>query len=115
MNVAIPDSMIENDSIIHRARQMVLESHDKLIKSGDIAEKLGMNPSYFSVYFKNKTGENFRDFANRVKIEEGKKLLIESDLSVEDIALSLGYSDYRSFNRIFRSQTGMTPSEFRKE
>ena len=104
-----------NDPIIHRARQMVLSSYDKLIKSSDIAEKLGMNASYFSVYFKNKTGENFRDFTNRVKIDEGKRLLIESDLSVEEIALSLGYSDYRSFNRIFRGQTGKTPSDFRKD
>lgn len=115
MNIAIPDSIKGNDPIIHRARQMVLSSYDKLIRSSDIAEKLGMNASYFSVYFKNKTGENFRDFTNRVKIDEGKRLLIESDLSVEEIALSLGYSDYRSFNRIFRGQTGKTPSDFRKD
>lgn len=115
MNISIPDSIMGNDPIIHRARQMVLSSYDKLIKSSDIAEKLGMNASYFSVYFKNKTGENFRDFTNRVKIDEGKRLLIESDLSVEEIALSLGYSDYRSFNRIFRGQTGKTPSDFRKD
>ncbi|MGN0905532.1 MAG: response regulator [Bullifex sp.] len=50
MDTAIPESAADNDPVIHRARQMVMENPDRLVRSSDIAEKLGMNASYFSVY-----------------------------------------------------------------
>ncbi|MGN0906173.1 MAG: helix-turn-helix domain-containing protein [Bullifex sp.] len=67
------------------------------------------------LYYKNKTGETFRDYTGRLKTDEGKRLLLETNLSVEEIALNLGYSDYRSFIRIFRQQTGKSPTDFRRD
>ena len=93
---------------------IVKANPDKIIHSAEVAKEVGMNATYFSTYYKNKTGETFRTFINRSRVEYAKKLLIETNLSVEELGLQLGYSDYRSFHRIFKQQEGMAPSDYRK-
>lgn len=110
----IPEALLENDPIIHKARLIVKANPDKIIHSAEVAKEVGMNATYFSTYYKNKTGETFRTFINRSRVEYAKKLLIETNLSVEELGLQLGYSDYRSFHRIFKQQEGMAPSDYRK-
>ena len=112
--VAIPETQLENDMIIHKARMIVKANPNKIIHSSDIARQVGMNSTYFSTYYKNKTGETFRTYINRTRVEYAKALLVETNLSVEEISLELGYSDYRSFHRIFKQQVGVAPSDFRR-
>lgn len=110
----IPEAQMENDPIIHKARMIVKANPDRIVHASDVAKEVGMNATYFSTYYKNKTGETFRTYINRYRVEYAKKLLIETNLSVEEIGLQLGYSDYRSFNRIFKQLEGLAPSDYRK-
>ncbi|CAI6080652.1 HTH-type transcriptional activator RhaR [Cohnella sp. JJ-181] len=79
-----------------------------------LAEKLKMNSSYLSSYFKGKTGVNIVDYINETRIARAKELLSDHRAKINDVATSVGYRNITSFNRMFKKFTGMTPSEFRK-
>ncbi|MBW7454786.1 helix-turn-helix domain-containing protein [Paenibacillus sepulcri] len=76
------------------------------------ADMVGMSPSYLSRLFKKEMGMNFLDFVVDCKVVEAKRLLLESDRTVSDIATAIGYSE-RNLNRIFQRYSRMTPSAFR--
>jgi AraC-like DNA-binding protein len=80
-----------------------------------VAEHLHITGGYLSTYFKEKTGEYFVDYINGVRIREAKRMLLETDLKVQDIATRSGYQNINSFNRMFKKFSGMSPREFRKE
>ncbi|MDY4611003.1 MAG: response regulator [Sphaerochaetaceae bacterium] len=112
-NIVIPRSKITNDPIIFQAKKLIDDNINLNITAQEIAGRLNINFTYFSTYFKAKTGQNFRTYLNERKNDHAKKLLNDDMLSIEDIAHSLGYTDYRSFWRIFKNANGITPSEYR--
>ena len=112
-DVIIPEARIANMPEIHIAKKYIENNLDRIVSSNEIALKLGMNPTYFSTFFKQKTGENFRAYVNRVKNDKAKEMLAIPDLSIEEIAHSLGYTDYRSFHRIFKQMNDESPTTYR--
>ncbi len=80
-----------------------------------LADKLNMSAAYLSVYIKEKTGMNFSDHINQVRVRKAKQLLVETDLNMNDIGLQIGYRNVTSFNRMFKKLTGMAPGEYRKQ
>jgi AraC-like DNA-binding protein len=60
-------------------------------------------------------GETPHEFVTRRRIEEAKKLLLAGDQSVTDICFDLGYESLGSFSMRFRSLTGLSPANFRRE
>ncbi|MCU6712230.1 AraC family transcriptional regulator [Paenibacillus sp. J5C_2022] len=79
-----------------------------------VADKLNITPGYLSSYFKEKTGTNFSDYLNDLRIVRAKKLLMNLELRIQDVAAGVGYSNVNSFIRMFKRYTGITPGEFRK-
>lgn len=76
------------------------------------AELVGISPSYLSRLFKKETGVSFLDFVKETKVEEAKRLLVETDDNVKDIAERIGYSE-RNLNRMFNQYLNMSPSQYR--
>ncbi|NOU92660.1 helix-turn-helix domain-containing protein [Paenibacillus sp. LMG 31456] len=79
-----------------------------------LADKLNMSVAYLSVYIKEKTGVNFSEHINAVRIRKAKELLALNELSVQDISSLIGYRNVTSFIRMFKKMTGMPPGEFRR-
>ncbi|WP_368406764.1 helix-turn-helix domain-containing protein [uncultured Ruminococcus sp.] len=63
--------------------------------------------------FKKQTGIDLSEFIRRKKIQEAERLL-ETDRSLSDIGVLLGFSSQSHFTRVFKEIHGMTPTEFRK-
>jgi len=80
-----------------------------------IAEKVNMNPTYFSVFFKKKTGKGVIEYLTGIRMEEAKKLLQETDSKTYQVAEQVGYPDAAYFSNQFKRYTGMTPQEFRNK
>lgn len=76
------------------------------------AELVSMSPAHVSRLFRKSMGTSFVDYVVNRKIEEIKRMLVETDCSVGDIASEVGYSE-RSIYRIFCKITGMSPTEYR--
>lgn len=79
----------------------------------DVADKLGLTPSYFSHYFKKMTGETFVQYRMRKRIERAKQLLAIPHVKIIDIVVEVGYESYPHFSRTFKKATGISPTEFR--
>ena len=76
------------------------------------ADMLHFSPSHFSKTFKKLMGMNYVTYVNMVRIEHAVQLLNGSKHRMTDIALECGFSNIRSFNRVFKEITGYTPSKF---
>lgn len=101
------------DPIIDTARDYIHKNVTNNLKIEDIARHVNLSPSYFAIYFKNKTNINLRDYILKEKMSYARLQLIKPDISVTDLAFQIGYHDYRSFSRAFKNVHGMTPSDYR--
>lgn len=73
------------------------------------------NSAYLGKKFKEYTGVQFNVYLDKIRIEEAKKKLAETDLKVYQISKLVGYSNTDYFFMKFRKYTGMTPKEFKQE
>jgi len=99
---------------IARVVEYVNKNLDKEISLDSAARYICMNSSYFSRFFKNKTGENFVDFLSRVRIERAKQLILDTNLTIDEISQKVGYVNKSYFSRVFKKMTGMAPGQFRR-
>ena len=79
----------------------------------DLADLCGINTSYAGQLIKNDTGETFSRYLTRIRMEEAEKLLLNTFTTVAEVARLVGYNDYFYFAKVFKRQTGMTPSAYR--
>lgn len=80
----------------------------------EVAEHIGMSPTRFSSLFKEKSGCNFKEYVDLIRLEKARELLEDTELKVEMIAEMVGYNSGYSFARFFRKQMGMSPKEYRE-
>ena len=80
-----------------------------------VAEMFGFNPNYFSQMFRKATGEKLTTYLTRIRIEQACRLLREGGLSVGEVGARVGYPEYFYFAKVFKKQTGVTISEYRKK
>jgi YesN/AraC family two-component response regulator len=73
---------------------------------------LHFSPSHFSKTFKKLMGMNYVTYVNMVRIEQAIQMLTTNQYRMIDIALECGFSNIRSFNRVFKEITGYTPTDF---
>lgn len=81
----------------------------------ELSKYLNLNKSYLCKIFKKETNKTITCFANHMKVEEGKYLLLNSDLKISDISLRLGFNSVCYFCKVFKKVTGYTPKSFRFE
>ena len=80
-----------------------------------LGEIVHTNPSYLSHVFRETTGFSLWDYIIARRIELAKHLLLNSNRKILDIAFECGFQNSTHFNKSFRRQTGITPSEYRGE
>jgi two-component system response regulator YesN len=102
-----------NLEFVQQIQTFVRQHYDKEMSLDKISEMFYKHPNYISTVFKEKTGENFTDYVNHVRIAKAQDLLSGTSLKVEKIAKQLGYDNTKYFYRIFKKKTGMTPLEYR--
>ncbi|MFE5317453.1 response regulator [Paenibacillus sp. NPDC056579] len=79
----------------------------------EVAEMVGLTPTYFSSLFKKMTNETFVQYRIKRRIELAQKLMAVPHLKMSDIAAEVGYEDYPHFTKMFKKMTGYSPSEYR--
>ena len=72
-----------------------------------------MRPFQFSRSFRKNCGITFQEFVQRTRIEEAMRLLQNPNMTVLDIALSVGFRDQSYFTRVFKKHIGMAPTAYR--
>ncbi|WP_068786238.1 helix-turn-helix domain-containing protein [Paenibacillus phocaensis] len=91
-----------------------LDAHyDEEIVFEDMAKEIGISYSYMRKIVYEMTGTSLIDYINMRRIEKAKGLLLESGMTVKQIAAEVGYVNVQSFNRFFRKYEGMPPSSYK--
>lgn len=85
------------------------------IRIADIAEQFHFSPNYFSTFFRKKTGQTYVKYITGKRMALAKELLAHTELSIQEVADRTGYGDYYQFNRVFKKETQMAPSQYREE
>lgn len=98
-----------SDVVLH-----IREEMDRSFSLEELSTRCNLNPSYFSRLFKQETGIPLFEFINRVRIEKACTMLSRTEVSVLDIAYSVGYNNVSHFNRYFRRLKEMSPMDYRR-
>ena len=96
------------------ALEYIEEHYQEQIGLKQIADLVGMNTYYFSAYFKKNTGENFKDYLRKVRLQHAVSLILSTDMSVTEVANQVGYPDVRTFSDVFQRVYGEKPSAYIK-
>lgn len=92
-----------------------IKSHylDNSLSLVSVADYMNLNPTYLSVFIKEQFGDTFVSYVLNLRMEEAKRLLTETTLSMQDIAIKIGYANSGVFIRVFKKKFGYTPGSYR--
>ena len=83
------------------------------LSQGAMAKMAGISRDYFSRVFREVTGMNYSKWLNLIRLEKAAELLADKDMTLTEIAMLSGFQSISSFNRVFHTEKGMSPGEYR--
>lgn len=98
--------------LIRNVKDYIKENIGLDLKIIDIAEYFKMDNKYLSSRFKEETGETIKKYIQRKKIEEAKRLMQSSNMSLIEIASNLSFYDQSHFSKVFKDIEGVTPKQY---
>jgi len=100
---------------IHQAKGYIDRNYmSPDISLNAVATHVNISPNHFSTLFSQEEGLTFIEYLTRVRLDQAKRLLKMSSLKCSDIAYEVGYGDPHYFSFIFKKNTGISPSEYRR-
>ena len=100
------------DHKVTAAKDYIDQHYSEAITLPYLAGLCGMQPTYFSMLFKEQVGQSYIKYLNQVRMEHAKRLLAEG-VKVKDIYRQVGFQSYRYFCDKFKSLLGLTPEQYR--
>jgi two-component system response regulator YesN len=105
----------EKAKLIFQAKDFINANFtDPNLLLNEVAAMVNLSPSHFSVVFGRETGESFKDYLTRVRIDRAKELLRTTNMKCSEVAFQSGYNDPHYFSYVFRKNTGLPPQQFRQ-
>lgn len=105
----------EEDNLISKVKNYIYLNRNKDITSNDICRELNCSRSLVSHQFKTQTGMSLREYLTKLRLKDAKSLLENSNLTVTDIAFTVGFGSSNYFANVFKKEIGMSPNSYRKE
>lgn len=106
----------ETDNLyVRRAVEFIQNNYHYGIRVSDVADYAGVTRGYLHTLFTRFLDQSPQDYLVSYRITRAEQLLALTDLTVEGVAQSCGYSDPLVFSKLFKKRTGQTPSAFRRE
>ena len=98
---------------VRLACEYIDKNYQEDINLNKISNYVSLSKNYFCNIFKKETGITIWDYLIRIRMEEAKKMLLETEQKTYEISELVGYDDPSYFGRLFKKYTGFTPIEFR--
>ncbi len=96
------------------ARQIIDERYTSRLRLADLAKTLGVSPISLAEGFRRAFDCSVGEYLRKKRVERAIEMLVGSDLPLGEIASGTGFCDQSHFVRVFKAQTGMTPSKYRR-
>ena len=105
---------VRNAKNLGEALKYIRENYHQNLTLESVAQQIYISPYYLSHMFREELGITFVEYLTMVRMEEAKRLLMDSSLSVVAIASQVGYEDASYFSKVFKKYVGMSPNRYRK-
>jgi YesN/AraC family two-component response regulator len=92
----------------------VADHFREAITLGQIAETMNLSASRTRHLFKNVTTVGFKEYVTKLRLAEAKRLLLETGISICEIASAVGYTNIYQFYKVFNRYTRMSPADYRR-
>lgn len=99
---------------IRLVMEYIRMNYSKPISLEEVADEVGLSSVYLSTIFKKEVDQNFSDYLKEYRLNIAKKMLVDSNLSISEIANNLSFEDARYFSKVFKKSIGIKPTEYRK-
>ena len=107
---------VESDSKrILKVKNYIDEHYKDEMSLEHLADLVGMTPTAFSRYFKQRTGKNLSEYIVDIRLGHAARRLVDTTDSVSEICWTTGFNTLSNFNRLFRKRKGCNPTEFREK
>ena len=107
---------VESDSKrILKVKTYIDEHYKDEMSLEQLANLVGMTPTAFSRYFKQRTGKNLSEYIVDIRLGHAARQLVDTTDSVSEICWMTGFNTLSNFNRLFRKRKGCNPTEFREK
>lgn len=105
----------KSNQIVEEIKSIIKEDYaDPNLSSQTLADKFELSNAYVGKMFRSKENCSISNFINNVRIEHAKVMLLCSDITVNDIAVSVGFDNTSYFYTLFKNHTGMSPAAYRE-
>lgn len=98
---------------INKAVKYIRENYKKNITLTELSEYVGISKNHFCMLFKQETGESFKEYLNRLRINEAKILISEKNFYIKEVANEVGINNQRYFCKLFKEYTGSNPTHYK--
>lgn len=112
-NLTLDEKRVSN--YIEQSIEFIESHYEKEIKLEDVATSCGLSESHFRKIFVDSVGMKPSDYINMVRINKACEIMIDEDVSVEEIGYRVGFQNPSTFNRNFKKIIGTTPLHWKKE
>jgi len=103
-----------NFSALERAFSFIYKHYDDPeITLDNASDAAHLSKFYFSRFFRERTGMTYHTYLSRLRVNRVQELLCETNMAITEIAYNCGFTSLKTFNRIFKKYTGVSPSLFR--
>jgi LacI family transcriptional regulator len=106
--------MIKNQQV-RKALQFIRENVNTPIRVSEVVRRSGMSHRSLNEMFHSELGISIGNYVTKARIDHISRLLLETDLRIQEVASFVGYDDDRHFSRYFKRSTGMTPRAYRRK
>lgn len=98
---------------LQNAIEYINENHAEDLSLEVVAQAVELSPYYLSHLFSDELGITFLNYLTRVRMEKAKSLLLNTNMTVQEIAYEVGYNDPSYFTKVFKKLEGRTPTQYR--
>lgn len=99
--------------VTYNARHYIQKNFQHPLTLAQVAHHVALSPNYLASLFKRQFGRTIIDYLTEVRIEEAKRLLLDTELKVARIASEVGYNSPYYFSRAFKQVAGCSPRQYR--
>ena len=111
----VPRRESDAAALAESVRVYLQENYDKPVDFSALADSLAVSAPYLSKLFHEQTGSSPSKYLTEIRMRQAKKLLMDTNLTVREIAVRVGYPDPFHFSRSFKNVSGVSPVQFREE
>ena len=107
--------VVSESKRILKVKNYIDEHYKDDLSLEQLADIVGMTPTAFSRYFKQRTAKNISEYIVDIRLGHSARLLVDTSDSVSEICWATGFNTLSNFNRLFRKRKGCSPTEFREK